>query len=191
MSHFPLFEKNTAPAESVEWLEKAEQNFNMIPNIEKVMALTPQLLAAYTFMWDGFNTTTLNEQERQVIYMTANFENECNYCVPWHTLLSKKANISQDDVAALRSGAPLSDSKLNALRNFTRTLIANRGKASEAELQGFFEAGYSDKQALEVILGLAIKLISNYTNSIAGTPLDPEVEDLRWRKPLIRERKSD
>ncbi len=191
MSHFPLFEKNTAPAESVEWLEKAEQNFNMIPNVEKVMALTPQLLAAYTFMWDGFNTTTLNEQERQVVYMTANFENECNYCVPWHTLLANKANISQGDVEALRSGAPLSDSKLNALRNFTRTLIANRGKASEAELQVFFKAGYSDKQALEVILGLAIKLISNYTNSIAGTPLDTEVEDLRWHKPLIRERKSD
>ena len=35
-------------------------------------------------------------------------------------------------------------------------------------------------QALEVILALAIKLISNYTNSIAGTPLDPEVEKLRW-----------
>jgi len=55
---------------------------------------------------------------------------------------------------------------------FTRTLIANRGKASEAELQVFFNAGYSDVQVLEVILGLSIKLISNYTNSIAGTPLD-------------------
>ncbi|MEN8196765.1 MAG: hypothetical protein ABFS30_09650, partial [Pseudomonadota bacterium] len=37
--------------------------------------------------------------------------------------------------------------------------------------------------------GLAIKLISNYTNSIAGTPLDPEAEELRWEKPVIRERR--
>ena len=36
-------------------------------------------------------------------------------------------------------------------------------------------------------LGLAIKLNSNYTNLIAGTPLDPEVEHLRWEKPVIRE----
>ena len=68
--------------------------------------------------------------------------------------------------------------------------IANRGKASEADLRMFFDAGYTDAQALEVILGLAIKLISNYTNSIAGTPLDPEAEHLRWEKPLIRERSN-
>ncbi len=36
----------------------------------------------------------------------------------------------------------------------------------------------------------SIKLISNYTNSIAGTPLDPEVERLRWEKPVIRERRD-
>ena len=41
----------------------------------------------------------------------------------------------------------------------------------------------------EVILGLAIKLMSNYTNSIAGTPLDKEVEKLRWNKPMIEERR--
>jgi hypothetical protein len=36
-----------------------------------------------------------------------------------------------------------------------------------------------------VILGIAIKTMSNYTNSIAGTPLDQAVEKLVWKKPLI------
>ncbi len=66
----------------------------------------------------------------------------------------------------------MSDKKLEALRTFARTLIENRGKATKADLQDFFDAGYSDVQALEVILGLAIKLMSNFTNSIADTPLD-------------------
>lgn len=73
----------------------------------------------------------------------------------------------------------------------SRTLIANRGKASEAPLQVFFDAGHSDVQALEVIPGLAIKLISNHTNSIAATPVDKEVEGLRWKKPLVMERFED
>ena len=103
-------------------------------------------------------------------------------------LRKSKVGISAEDIEALRSGGQLSDPKQEALRQFTRTLIANRGKASEAELQRFFDAGYSDQQALEVILALAIKLISNYTNSIAGTPLDPEAEKLRWKKPVISER---
>ena len=80
--------------------------------------------------------------------MTANFENECNYCVPWHSMLAKKAGMKPSEVEALRSGAPLADRKLEALRGFARSLLANRGKASEADLQAFFYAGYSDVQAL-------------------------------------------
>ena len=185
---FPLLNETNAPKESLPALETTKKNFGLIPNVEKVMALSPQLLSGYAHMWDLFETTTLTPIERQVVYLTANFENECNYCVPWHTILAKKVRVSASDIEALRSGAALGNRRLEALRAFTRTLIANRGKASEAELQAFFDAGYSDAQALEVILGLAIKLISNYTNSIAGTPLDPEAEQFRWQKPLIRER---
>ena len=103
--------------------------------------------------------------------------------------LARKAGMDAKSIEALRSGAALPDQKLEALRTFARTLIANRGKASQAELNAFFEAGYTEVQAMEVILGLAVKLMSNYTNSIAGTPLDKEVERLRWRKPTIEERK--
>ena len=188
--HFPLYDETTAPEGALNALAVTKQNFGMIPNVEKVMAGAPQLLEGYAAMWDSFATTTLSPIERQVVFMTANFENECNYCIPWHTVLAEKAGIAMADIEALRSGAPLSDTKLEVLRDFTRKLIANRGKASESELNVFFGAGYTDVQALEVILGLAIKLISNYTNSIAGTPLDPEVEDYRWQKPLIRERRT-
>lgn len=31
----------------------------------------------------------------------------------------------------------------------------------------------------------AVKVMSNYTNSIAGTPLDPQPEPYRWSKPRI------
>lgn len=55
------------------------------------------------------------------------------------------------------------------------------------DLRVLFNAGYSDVQVIEVVLGLAIKLISNYMNSIAGTPIDPESENLQWEKPVIRE----
>ena len=188
--NFPLLDETTAPNGVLEALETTRKNFGMIPNVEKVMASAPQLLAGYAHLWDLFNTTSLTPIERQVVYMTANFENECNYCIPWHSMLAKNAGMKASEIDALRSGAPLADPKLEALRGFARSLIANRGKASETDLRQFFDAGFSDAQALEVILGLAIKLISNYTNSVAGTPLDPEVEHLRWEKPLIRERRE-
>lgn len=187
---FPLLDEATAPEAARDALAATRNNFGMIPNLEKVMASAPPLLEGYAALWDLFDTTTLTPVERQVVYLTANFENECNYCVPWHSLLAKRAGLDADNIDSLRSGAKMSDEKLEALRAFTRTLIANRGKATVAELQAFFDAGYTDVQALEVILGLAVKLMSNYTNSIAGTPLDNEVEKLRWSKPMIEERQA-
>lgn len=188
MNSYPLYEKHDAPEASVAWLEKAEQNFGMIPNVEKVMALSPQVLASYTFMWDEFETSTLDAQERQIVYMTANFENECNYCMPMHTPLAQMSGLSTQDIEALRGGGKLSNPKQNALSEFARQLIHSRGKVSQMQLQAFFDAGYTSQQSLEVILALAIKVISNYTNAIAGTPLDAMGEPLRWKKPVIDER---
>ena len=188
MNTFPLLDETTAPEGARKALAVTRKNFGMIPNLEKVMATTPPLLEGYAALWDLFDTTTFTPIERQIVYLTANFENECNYCVPWHSLLAKKIGMKARDIEALRSGTQISDNKLESLRTFTRTMIVNRGKATKADLQTFFAAGYSDIQALEVILGLAVKLMSNFTNSIAGTPLDKEVESLRWKKPVIEER---
>jgi AhpD family alkylhydroperoxidase len=182
---FPLHDESSAPAAAREGLAATRKNFGMIPNLERVMASAPPLLQGYSTLWDLFDATTLSPVERQVVYLTANYENECDYCVPWHSLLAREAGMPQHEIEALRAGARMSDARLEALRSFTRSLIANRGKVSGAERQAFFDAGYSEVHALEVVLGLAVKTMSNYTNSIAGTPLDRAVQKLAWRKPRI------
>lgn len=185
MSMFSIHTEATAPEPSKLLLEQAKKNLGMIPNLERVMAESPALLEGYVHLWELFDTTSLSPIERQVVYQTANFENQCEYCVPWHTKLAQIAGMSPHEIEALRQGAELEDPKLESLRRFTKSLILNRGKIAEAELKAFFAVGYSAQQALEVILGIAVKTMSNYTNSIAGTPLDRAVEELRWQKPII------
>jgi hypothetical protein len=62
-------------------------------------------------------------------------------------------------------------------------LTRNNGLPDETAIDDFLNAGYSQQQALEVILGLAVKLMSNYTNSIAKTPLDRAMLSYQWQKP--------
>lgn len=185
MTMFQIHTEMTAPEAAKPLLEQAKKNLGMIPNLERVMAESPALLEGYVHLWELFDTTSLSPIERQVVYQTANFENQCEYCVPWHTKLSQIAGMAANEIEALRQGAVLEDPKLEALRRFTQSLILNRGKIAKAELEAFFAVGYSSQQALEVILGIAVKTMSNYTNSIAGTPLDRAVEKLRWEKPVI------
>jgi len=86
---FKMFDEINGPDGAREILEKTKAEFKMIPNLERTMAGAPALLEAYSTTWNIFKTTTLSEVEQQIVYQTANFENECNYCVPWHTLLSR------------------------------------------------------------------------------------------------------
>lgn len=180
-----LHDEQTAPEAAKDALAATRANFGIIPNLERVMANAPSLLKGYSALWDLFDQTSLSPVERQVVYLTANYENECDYCVPWHSLLATKAGMYRADLAALREGGRLEDEKLNALHRFTKALIHERGKVAPRVIEEFLTAGYTERQALEVVLGLSVKVMSNYTNSIAGTPLDGVVERFRWTKPRV------
>ncbi len=149
------------------------------------MAESPELLEGFGVLYGLFDKVSLTPIERNVVTQTANFENTCEYCVPWHTKACRASGMIEADVQALRNDTPLSTPRLESLRRFTRSMIANRGKVSVGEREAFFASGYTERNALEVVLGLAMKTMTNYTNSIAGTPLDKTVQALSWKKPGI------
>ncbi len=183
---FDLFDENTAPDASKSYLLAAKESFGLVPNVEKVMAQAPGLLATYMTGWNEFGESSFTAAEQQIVYQAANFENNCEYCVPWHTILAESAGLSAIDVEALRNGAALSDSKQEALRIFAQDMVRTKGSVAPAAIKAFFDAGYSEKQALEVVLGLAVKVMSNYTNAIAQTPLDEAAQAKAWKKPTLR-----
>jgi len=183
---FEILNISSAPITSIPFLEDAQKAFGLIPNVEGVMAQAPSLLASYMNAWDQFSNTSLTPQEQQIVYQTTNFENNCEYCMPWHTILSESTGLSKQDVEALRQGCSLSSEKQDALRVFTRSLIRTQGSIEPNALSLFFAAGYNEQHALEVILGISIKTMSNYTNAIAQTPLDKEATSKKWTKPSLR-----
>ncbi len=67
---------------------------------------------------------------------------------------------------------PLANPKLEALRETTLAITRERGVISNEQIEKFFEAGYGKQQLLEIILGLSQKVMSNYTNHLAETPVD-------------------
>ena len=81
---------------------------------------------------------------------------------------------------ALRNKTELPSSKLEVLRDTTLSVVRNRGNISKDEIQVFYDAGFTQRQLLEIILGVAQKTISNYTNHIAETPMDKAFEKYAW-----------
>ncbi|NET44679.1 carboxymuconolactone decarboxylase family protein [Okeania sp. SIO2B3] len=179
---FTIHTLKTASEDSKQALVHAQQTFSFIPNLEGVLAEAPALLKASVTLWDLFETTSFTAVEQQVIYLTANYENGCDYCMAAHSGLAKMIGMSKENLEALRNGTPMPDTKLQALRRFTQQMVQARGWVEDSEIEAFMRAGYTKQQVLEVILGIAIKVMHNYTNHIAKTPLDKQFQPNFWSK---------
>jgi AhpD family alkylhydroperoxidase len=185
MTQFTVYTADTVPEAAKPSLEAAKASFGFIPNLQGTMAESPELLAGYSTLWALFAKTTLTPHEQQVVYMTSNFENECHYCMAGHTALAKLQKMDPTVIDALRNGTEILDRKLEALHRFTGVVVRNRGWVSDADTDAFLAAGYTRRNVLEVILGVATKVMSNYTNHIAHTQLDKFMRGNEWVKPDV------
>ena len=174
----------SAPAAAKAILEGAKKKLGFIPNLYAGMANSPPTLEAYMALTGCFDKTSLSPTEKQVVYLVTSVENGCEFCVGAHSIIAKKmVNVPAEIVDALRAGREPQDPKLAALAAFTLAVVRERGWVAESPaFDRFLEAGYSSTQALEVVLGVTQKILSNYANHLLGTPLNPEFQSEAWVK---------
>ncbi len=182
MTKFPSHDLDSAPEASKPLLEKSQAAFGRLPGLHKVMAESPQALEGYQILHKLFTETAFDADELTVVWQSINVEHECYYCVPAHTGIAKMMKVSDDISDALRNETPLPNTKLEALRTFTIQMVRERGNVTEEQMQTFFDAGYTHKSVLDIILGLSQKVMSNYINHVAQTPVDEVFHPLLWER---------
>jgi uncharacterized peroxidase-related enzyme len=185
MTTFTLYTPATAPAGSADILKSIEKNWGFVPNLHRELAESPQALQAYGTLWDLVDKTAFTPVERHVAYLAVIYENGCEYCMAGHTKLSLSAGLTVAQIEAIRSNRPLEDTRLEALRAFAAQVTRQRGRLTDAQVASLRNAGYGNRAALDVILIAATKLISNYTNHFAHTPLDPFMKGSEWKAPAV------
>jgi len=181
MSTFPIHTLETAPEKSKPLLENSVKSFGMIPGLHGALAEAPGLLEAYQLLHKLFTESSFDKDEQTVVWQTINVEHECHYCVPAHTGIAHMMKVDPAITEALRNRTAMPTEKLQALHELTLSMVRKRGHVSEQELEAFFAAGYTKRQVLEIILGLSQKVISNYTNHLAETPVDDAFKKYAWQ----------
>ena len=187
MTDFTTHTIESAPEDSKAILQGAQDALQFVPNLYATMAEAPALLEGYTTLATIFDKTSFSETERQIVLMTNNLLNGCTYCMSAHTALSKMGGVSDDVIESLRAGTPIADAKLEALRQFAIVINETRGWPDYDDLEAFLNAGYTQQNVLEVVMGTALKVMSNYTNHIAVTDLDDAFKAVEWTKANLKE----
>jgi uncharacterized peroxidase-related enzyme len=191
--NFPIHQIESAPAASRPALEWYQANFGMVPHLAGVLAESPALLLSY---WQTqlnlMAHSTLSRQEVNIVQMTVAHANRCQYCMAGHTAFGKTPFFGNTDeqLASARSGGVYAEPRFNALRDFTLRVLENQGRMATSHLESLFGAGYTRAQALDVVANIAAKVMSNYANQIALTPMDDAFADLAEGLPYREDRRA-
>jgi len=181
MTKFPVHTLDSAPEAAAPTLNATRQAFGFIPNLIGIMASSPALAEAYTSLAGLFEKTDLTTTEKQIVLLTVSHYHACHYCMAAHTAISAMQEVPTDVVEAIRTNQPIADSKLQALRVLVHSMVDNRGFPDEMAVQNFVDAGYKPAQLMDILVGVAQKTLSNFTNHIADTPLDKAFEQFSWQ----------
>jgi len=185
MTTLKIHNIESAPQASKPLLEQSQKAYGMIPGLHGVLAGAPGILEAYQTMHKFFTESSFNNEELTVVWQTINVEHECHYCVPAHTAIANMMSVDNSLSDALRNRTAMPTEKLQTLHEFTLKIVRNRGQVTSDDLNTFYGAGYQERQVLEIILGLSQKVISNYTNHIANTPVDAPFQKFAWEAKTV------
>lgn len=181
MVEFTVHDENTAPEEVVPALQKLSRRFGFLPNFYGVMAESPQALAAYQAVSEQFLASSLPTDAKMIVWLAVSRQNECHYCMAVHSAAAERAGVDGQAIDAVRQDKPIEDERLEAVRRFTESVVANQGNVPEEDTQRFLAAGFAQRQILDVLTGVSMKTLSNYANHFAHTPLDDAFTAYEWQ----------
>ena len=161
-----------SPAASRPLLEDVKKMLGSVPNLFRLVAVSPAALEGYLGMFGALGKGELPAPTRERIALAVAEINGCSYCLSAHTYLGKNlAKLDDVEMTANRNGAS-NDPKADAAVKFGAKVARERGHVSEDDLRSAKMAGYSDGQIIEIIQHVALNVWTNYLNEALKTEVD-------------------
>lgn len=164
----------TATGAQKDILDQAHKAAGFLPNMYLNMANAPAVLSTYLHGYALFRSESgLKPAEQEVVFLAVSQVNGCTYCTAAHSMIAdKKSGVPVDVLQAIRAGQPIPDAHLAALYAFTAEMVNTHGRPSPATLDAFLSAGFQESDVLYIVLAIAVKTLSNFSNHAFATPVD-------------------
>src|ERR1700733_10674770 len=172
MTMFTQYTIETAPAASRRSMTAVTAKQGFLPAAVGLLAESPEALDGFLRLSATFDGCTLDPLAREVVIMTVSVRNGCHLCVATHSARLAALGADPDLAAALRSGAPLGEERLDAVRAFTVQVLDTAGDVGGEAVTEFLGHGFPRRNALEVVLGIGALTLSTLANRLTGAPVD-------------------
>lgn len=170
MLQFTVPTKNQVSASNQAIFTNLEKGLGFVPNIYATLALSENALGSYLALQGA--KTTLKAKEKEVVNLVVSQVNGCEYCLAAHTALGKMNGFTDEEILDIRAVEVTFDAKVKALSEITYDIAANKGHIKQANLENFYDAGYTQENLVDLVVLVGDKIVTNYLHALTKVPVD-------------------
>lgn len=172
MSRLTIPTVEAAPAASKPLLDAVKHKLGTVPNLMKLLGQSPAALEGYLSLSGALEKGRLDARLREALALTVAEFNGCDYCLAAHTFIGKNlVKLSDEQIALARDGRAV-DERAGAALRFAKRVAGERGRVADADIAALRAAGFDDAETIEIVLHVALNVLTNYVNNVALTDVD-------------------
>jgi uncharacterized peroxidase-related enzyme len=160
-----------ASGRTKELYESLKRAIGMVPNIYQGLGNSAVALEGVLHTDGILKKGQLSGAEIEAVKLAVSEAYGCDYCLAAHTLLGKKAGLTDEDALSIRRGDSRKP-KIGALVSFVNAALHPDARISDAQLEAVRAAGYNDAQISEAVQVIAQTVFTNLFNRVNQTALD-------------------
>ncbi len=172
MSRLSIPTVETSAEASKPLLAAVKQSLGVVPNLMKLVGHSPAALEGYLSLNGALAKGKLDAKLRERIALAVAEYNGCDYCLSAHDYLGRNvAKLSGSEIDAARDFHS-ADPRADAALRFARRVTELRGRVSDADLSTLRDAGFDEASTVEIVVTVALNVLTNYVNNVAQTEID-------------------
>jgi uncharacterized peroxidase-related enzyme len=168
-----------APEASKPLLAAVHKQLSMVPNLMKVVGNSAAALEGYLSLNGALAKGAIDSKLRERIALAIAEFNGCEYCLAAHTYLGKNlAKLDDAEIQAARNGRS-ADLRADLAVRFAMKVAKERGRVGDEDIAALRSAGFDNAGIVEIVLNVALNILTNYVNNVAQTDVDFPKADVR------------
>ena len=166
--------------------KKAEERFEMLLNIFKVMGHAPELMTPFCdFIMEILQDGLVDWKTKELLILKSTLLNECHYCVVQHETLSKRLGIPDEKIADLagdkyKTSPHFSDAE-KAILELTEQTWKDANRVSE-DLWKRVREHWSEPQCIEIVATITTYIMVSKFGDVLQVELEPVFDGI---KPVL------
>jgi uncharacterized peroxidase-related enzyme len=161
-----------ATGKTKELFDAIHSRFGVVPNMMRSMGHSAAFLEGYLNFSSALNGGGLGAKTSALIALTVSEINGCHYCLAAHTYVGANfGNLDAETMQAARLGHS-KNAKTDAILKFAKTLVIERGRVRDTDLELLKAAGVTEGETAEIVGHVALNILTNYFNIMANTEFD-------------------